>query len=285
MAKSETSIFSEEKAKDFKVRILDLAKKGSPRLRATIQGLTTEVLIDEGSELDCLDEDFQKKLNLRLAPSDRSATAAGNTDLVILGETLDDVVLDTRFQSSHVPINLGRATVIRNLGCSVILGEPGKRRNGIRTDPQKRLVILEREGQILEKPYLESSSTRADICRLKEGPVTIYENDILTFPVSSRFHNREVAVTPRGQYNNIFKASVQLVEKGIKLQSFSPTPITIKTNEHLADIRHVNTVKTNADVKVNSGVHDHDDDTFKFDSVEQKPRETKQISGPEEVTS
>lgn len=65
------------------------------------------------------------------------------------GQSVNDVYVDTKFQSQRVSINLGRVTVVKNLGATMILGEP------------------DREGQYLAKPYLDQSGTSSAICRVQ----------------------------------------------------------------------------------------------------------------------
>ena len=128
--KSKEMVLSDKAWDKLKIRILKLAKKAkSPRILVTIRGTKIAMLVDEGAELNCIDADFANRYNIKIIPSSQSATAAGNKDLTILSETEHDLVVDTLFQSTHVPINLGKVTVISNLGADLILGEPGKAAN------------------------------------------------------------------------------------------------------------------------------------------------------------
>ena len=131
-------LLSDQEAKNLKARILHLKERtGSPKMHVTLQGVKTVMLIDEGSEMECMDAAFSKKIGVRQKSTNRSATAAGNTDLTILGESEDEIIVDTKFQSTHIPLNLGRVTIVDNLGVDLILGEGGKAKTASQQIPTK----------------------------------------------------------------------------------------------------------------------------------------------------
>ena len=262
---------SDKKVKDLKTWIHNISRTSSPKIRATIRGHMTSILIDEGAEIDCMDSAFSKKIGQRLATSSRSATAAGSNDLTILGEAEDDVIFNTNFQSTKIPINMGKITIIDNLGVDVILSEAGKARNGIRTDPTNRTIILEREGKKFETPYLEAEDTRPRVCRLKQGPATLYPGDDIELDIPEDLHHQQLAIIPRGTFTNVFNPSIRTVEKSIKLVNTSTRPFNVKTHDHLADIRRVTSTIVNQDP--HPFVHNHSDDRFKFESLITKQKE------------
>ena len=87
---------SDEKARLLRVRAIDLANKAtSPKMMVSLLGSNVPLLLDEGSEVNAMDGDFAKEKNIRLAPSSRSASGAGNQSLDILGETALDLYVKT----------------------------------------------------------------------------------------------------------------------------------------------------------------------------------------------
>ena len=109
-------LLSEDTAARLKIRAVRLLRKASsPRLLVTFNNKRVTLLIDEGSKINCLDGDFAEENKIRLEPSSNSARAAGNKELSILGQSVDDVYVDTKFQSHRISVNLGKVTVIRNL--------------------------------------------------------------------------------------------------------------------------------------------------------------------------
>ena len=109
-------LLSDESLNKLKVRAVRLLRKASsPKILVTKENLKLVMLVDEGSEINCLDADLASKMGVRLEPTKNMAKSAGNKDLSIVGQTIDDLVVDTLFNSTHVPMNLGRATVIQNL--------------------------------------------------------------------------------------------------------------------------------------------------------------------------
>ena len=229
---------SDSALRALRVRALRLSRKAkSPRILVTFNGNKISLLVDEGAEINCMDADFARGNNISIVKTNHSATAAGNKDLHILGESETDIVVNTKFQSHKVPINLGRVTIIENLGTQLIMGEPGKAKSNVSTDAKNRVIFLENQGQFLSKPYYDETDTKAKVCRIEEGPVTLYPEDTITINLPENLHNREIFVTPRRGYADIFQARVVMVETNIKLENMSPNPIVLKKHEHIADVR------------------------------------------------
>ena len=264
-------LLSDQEAKNLKARILHLKERtGSPKMHVTLQGVKTVMLIDEGSEMECMDAAFSKKIGVRQKSTNRSATAAGNTDLTILGESEDEIIVDTKFQSTHIPLNLGRVTIIDNLGVDLILGEGGKARNSISTNPNKRSVILEKAGKYFTKPYLETD-TSPKVCKLSEGPTTVYANQLLEINLPHGFENKNLAVIPRGRYAEFFQPKFFSAGEKVQILNSSDNPITIKNSEHIADMRHVTEREFNCGKSSVFKVHGHEIDQFKFTPTATKP--------------
>ena len=212
-----------------KIRALKLARKaGSPRILVTFNNKRVIILVDEGAEINCIDADFAIKNNIRFENTAQTAKSAGNKDLSIIGQAVDDVYVDTLFQSTHVSINLGRATIIKNLGSDMILGEPGKAANSVSTDPKNRIIFVDREGKYMTKPYYDQLGTTSSICRIQSSSITIFPEEYITFDVPEHLHNTDIAITPRRGFAEFFEARVMHVESTVKLQNTSEFPVNLR---------------------------------------------------------
>ena len=179
--------------RDRSVRLINIAS--SPKIKITYNHHHAILLVDEGSGLNAVDGEFVKRNDIEIIQSDRNATAAGSHKLNIVGETLNDLVVDTRFGSRHFSINLGKAVVIPNLGSELILGEPGKALNGITTDPEKKLIVMKRQGEKMVKEYEDSDPTTSSVCRIVSDSTTIFPNDSLEVKIPEEFQFSMLAPT------------------------------------------------------------------------------------------
>ena len=231
--------FSEIDLEKLRIAAVQLSKaKTSPKILVTHNGNRLPLLVDEGSELDAIDGDYAEKNDIQVEPSSKTAKAAGNKDLCILGQAINDVVVNTKFASTKVPINLGKAIVIKNLGATMILGEPGKCRNGISTNPRKRLILAEIEGKVHDKPYYDQSS-ESTICRISTSKITVFPNDSLKLDVPLHLRNCDVLVTPRRPFGDLFSHKMTHVGDTVELESTSPFPINLNKHDQVADIRRI----------------------------------------------
>ena len=268
----EVSSVSETDLVNLKIRAVQLNKaKTSPKILITHNGNRLPLLVDEGSELDAIDGAYAAKNNIQVEPSSKSAKAAGNSNLCVVGQAIHDVIVNTKFNSSRVPINLGKAVVIKNLGATMILGEPGKYRNNISTDPRNRMIVAEVEGRIHRKPYYDQHS-EASVCRISSNTVTIFPNESVTLSVPDHLRNTDVLVTPRRPYGDLFRHKIAHVGDTVELESLSLFPINLSRHDQVADMRRVlpedddfreEDVPEKYASKVNR-IIPHDGDRFKF---------------------
>ena len=86
------------------------------------------ITIDEGAELNCIDEEFCLKCRIEFIKTDETATAAGQHKMSLSGQTRGDLILFPT-ENKKVQWNLGKCVVVKNLGNSILLGEPGKKDN------------------------------------------------------------------------------------------------------------------------------------------------------------
>ena len=243
-----------------------ISEASSPKIRATFQHSHVTLLVDEGSNLNAGADTFAKRHQLKVVPSARKATAAGNNNLNIIGETEHDVVVDTRFGSKKVSINLGRITIIPDLGSDLILGEPGKVRNNISTNPANKTISCNREGHVMTKPYFDPQNSSPSICRIQEH-TTIFPDDEVQLPVPENLQHSTVTIVPRKEFSSAFEPSCKFIEDKIVIKNISPLPVNVKKYTHMIDIRptklHHPPELQHVRGEVNLA-HEHDTDDFKF---------------------
>jgi hypothetical protein len=116
-------------------------KEKSPSLLVKVDNTNAEATIDEGAELNCLDEEFCLKSRIDFTKTDETATAAGQQRMALSGQTVKDVILIPN-DNTDVQWNLGKCVVVRNLGSSILVGEPGKKDNKIVTIPHSYTIII-----------------------------------------------------------------------------------------------------------------------------------------------
>ena len=129
----------------------------SPAILADLRGRILRMIIDSGSELNCISLRFAREMKIPFRPTPTKATGAGNSDIALAGVTTVDVIVYSVFNGRRLPINLQRAVVVDSLGVDVLAGEPAKQHNGLETNARKRNVSLRYDGETFGKPYLDSS--------------------------------------------------------------------------------------------------------------------------------
>lgn len=130
-------------------------KARSPTLLGRTNGQDFVLIIDEGAELNVMDEGLANSLGLEVDDSLARAAAANNTALQITGQTTADLLINVDTDGGSVELNLGKVPIVRNLGCSLLLGEASKADNRIMTIPHQKEVVISREGKEYVSPYYE----------------------------------------------------------------------------------------------------------------------------------
>ena len=117
-------------------------KSKSPCLPVTLGNATTDAIIDEGSEINCLDEGFAVRIDVKYVPTKCKATAAGSTSMQLAGQTTEDITINIKHTGKPIKWRLGKLVVVKNLGVDILVGEPAKVDNEIVTIPHRRLVEM-----------------------------------------------------------------------------------------------------------------------------------------------
>ena len=113
-------------------------KAKSPTLTMSFHDRKVQVVIDEGSEVSAINQSLVENLNLVVSRTVDEAMTAGSLPLQVTGKTNKDVILHSN--DNKVTWNLGQCLVIQNLGCDILIGEPGKVENKIITNPITKSV-------------------------------------------------------------------------------------------------------------------------------------------------
>ena len=228
----------------------NVRKEKSPSLLISLQNASSMATIDEGAELNCIDEEFCLRNNIKFAKTHETATAAGKNDMKLAGETVDDIFLRPQ-QKETVRWNLGRCVVVCNLGSNILIGEPAKKDNCIVTLPHKKQIIaIDADGSeacldYSSKPLVQQiKSANSHLCRLSESKVLLQDEN-LDFALPEHFSDSEVVISPRKDFVNTFgwpKAEIlKVVENKVTIPNTTGYCITLKKNEHFADVTLIKT--------------------------------------------
>ena len=213
-------------------------KAASPRLVGDIGGNSFTAVIDEGSELNCIDYQFAVDMNIEIADTDAGATAAGENPVQIAGVTARNFIFYTAAGEARIPIDCQKAVVVYNLGSEVLVGEPGKFYNDIRTSARSRTIILKHDGRTYKKPYLESSGRHYGLARLRHQQ-TICSGDSVRLPVPAHLSTeRTFLLTPRRGQTRWFEPGFYQQQDGaLVVTNTSHLPAVIPSRQPFGDIR------------------------------------------------
>ena len=217
-------------------------KEKSPTLKMSLNSCTVYPTIDEGSEINVIDLNFAKSANLSFSRTSHNATAAGSHSMSVSGETTDNVILHKHHNNSMIRFDLGKCIVVNNLGCPILIGEPGKKDNCISTDPSNKIIkTIDVNGSSISLPYEHNSTlyNRSFICRLQANHV-LFPGDSMDLNIPAMLQTEEsVIFTPR--YPTIKSQPLQdqmCKVKGniINITNTSHLPIKIEKNTHFGDL-------------------------------------------------
>ena len=99
------------------------------------------------------------------------AKGAGNSNIVIGGQTKHPVTIRVCGDNYLAPINLGICLVVRNLGANVLIGEPAKENHEIVTFPHLREICfkdtegIRRRCNMLKKDCKSNDKVAAETMR------------------------------------------------------------------------------------------------------------------------
>ena len=109
-----------------------LRKSSSPKILVSLFGLLALATIDEGSEINCIDERLAVEAKLKFKKTNCRANGAGSHDMKLAGQTEDDILLRVCYNGGkEVTLNVGKMVIVKDLGANFLLGEPCKKDHSI----------------------------------------------------------------------------------------------------------------------------------------------------------
>ena len=96
-------------------------KEKSPSLSCIFNESILLCLIDEGSEINCISNDFVLKNAIPVVDVKCKAVGAGKSPMNVVGMTKYDIIVTVVGPRVPVKINLGQMVVIQNLGTDALL--------------------------------------------------------------------------------------------------------------------------------------------------------------------
>lgn len=220
---------------------LAVRKAPSPSVLAEVNNQPFTLVLDEGAELNVGNERIVRAAGHNIIPTLSSATAAGSNSLKIVGQTEDDFIVKVRSGSNAIPINLGRILVVRDLGCDLLCGEPGKSDNNIITIPRSKVILFCFKGQTYPVSYLSISKSKYSVCRVSAAK-TIFPEDSFKLQVSERFSkDSHVAITPKRGTKCWYKPGVYNVKEGgfITLTNVTNEPVNVSKSTQIGELRDI----------------------------------------------
>ena len=122
--------------------------------------------IDEGSQINVIDLEFCLRWKIKFTPTSHGARAAGSTSMSVKGQSKENIKLNVNNCETPVIWNLGKCIVVENLGVDLLIGEPGKLDNCIKTDPEKKSAqTRDIYGRVVYVKYSSSSQKSPTLCR------------------------------------------------------------------------------------------------------------------------
>ena len=219
----------------------NIRKEKSPSVQMLLNSTSVHPTIDEGSEINVIDLEFTKLYNIPFSRTNHQATAAGSTKMCVMGETTDDVILHKHFNKHFIRWNLRKCIVVQNLGCPILIGEPGKKDNFISTIPADKIICcLDINNVPLAIPYESKpiSHNRHFICRSPVSMV-LYPGDHTPVSIPSMLQNESSLIfTPRPSTSTTSLPHQTCSVQGNHaiLLNHSDSPILISKNQQYGDL-------------------------------------------------
>ena len=230
-------------------------KAKSPTLLGQVNGLNFVFVIDEGAEMSILDEAMAKHLDVEVDQTLARANAANESPMEMVGQTAKDFIITVKMDKGPVQLNLGKVPVVRNLGCSLLLGEPSKADNKIVTMAYEQNVIIRKDGKVYTAPYYKQ--TKRDFQRipgvkwLSEEVRTLHTTvlrvprkvwlgpgDKVSLPINEMQDvSKGICITPTEGNTSWIRAGPRFVkDQQITIKNISNTNVKLERHAHVAKV-------------------------------------------------
>lgn len=217
-------------------------KAQSPSLNMSLNNISVFPTIDEGSEINVIDSSFANNCNITFSRTAHQATAAGSQQMSVVGETKDDVILHKTIGKQFIRWNLKKCIVVNNLGCPLLIGEPGKQDNFISTIPSKKIICTyDVNNSPVSIPYQSKPRlyNRNFICRLS-GDLVVNPGEKVDILVPTMLMKESSLVfTPRvTSAPSLPLPSQTCAVQGnhVSVLNSSNSLVILKKNEHFGDL-------------------------------------------------
>ena len=219
-------------------------KEKSPMVSAVYENREFLATLDEGSEINCVDEGFAVSNGIKYIPSSCKAMAAGSSSMKLAGQTLFNIDIDVLGARSNVRWSLGKMVVVTNLGVDVLIGEPGKFDNKIITIPHHKIIeAIDVDNNTVKLPYYPKiimHNIDYIPCRARTTQI-IYQGQKLKYELPPELKNESyVNISPRRNTSTIWFAcrNLKVASDGsVDIENITEHPVEVLRHEHFADIR------------------------------------------------
>ena len=126
----------------------------SPSFKADLKGMDFVVTIDEGAEVNVVSQELVKKAGIKVVGTSKETTSADGSGMEVIGRTEKELVFNGHFEGAKVLMNLGSVVVVKRLTAQLLLGEPGKMDNRVRTLPDEKKIEVRTKDGIYRTDYL-----------------------------------------------------------------------------------------------------------------------------------
>ena len=191
-----------------------------------------------------VNERITDKTDVKVIPTQNTAMAAGSSNLKILAQTEDDFIVRVKAGVIFIPLNLGKVLVVRDLGCDLLCGEPGKRENRIVTIPWNQTILFCFQGETHSVSYLSVSKPKYLVCRVSAAR-TIFPEDAIKIQVPEKFSTEShVVISPKRGFDSWYRPGTYDIKKGgfIEVENISELPVNISRSEQIGEMREVKEV-------------------------------------------
>ena len=245
-----------------KKRVDSLVKATSPTLWLSINDVCTNSVVDEGSELVCMDYSFSKKANIPIEKTQQKAKSADNKSMSIVGQSKYPLKAEVKGCNVQLTISLGKVVVVQNLGCPILIGQPAKISNEIVCYPHKSKLTLKDVNNVqhsISYPLPPPADIHIYETLKTDGQQVLYPEEALTFRLSNQFSNTKmITFSPRPEFNFLSPGFLKVDNFEISITNTSPKPITIPKHAHVGDVR----AATDLDTALISRLYTIDETTF-----------------------
>ena len=115
-------------------------KETSPSITLEHKGISFNITINEGAELNILSAQHASSANIYVTTTKELISQADGNGMKVVGQTKSPLIIYGIFQGAMIKINLGRVIVFKNLEEDLLLGEPSCKDNKIWTMSHKSSV-------------------------------------------------------------------------------------------------------------------------------------------------